>query len=85
MVEADSHLNLLPLSILDINKVLEFIDMLSMIHSSSLTQLCTQTTWLKFGVSWSLLWSQIFFRTSWLRLAATLTASLIHIRHRECV
>ena len=29
MVEADSHLKLLPTSILDINKVLEHIDMLS--------------------------------------------------------
>ncbi len=29
MVEADSHLNLLPTSILDIYKVLEHIDMLS--------------------------------------------------------
>jgi hypothetical protein len=30
MVEADSHLNLLPLSILDKYKVFEHIDMLSM-------------------------------------------------------
>jgi hypothetical protein len=30
MVEADSHLNLLPSSISDMNKVLELIDMLSM-------------------------------------------------------
>jgi hypothetical protein len=30
MVEADSHLKLLPISILDIYKVIEHIDMLSM-------------------------------------------------------
>ncbi len=30
MVEADSHLNLLPTSILDIYKVVEHIDLLSM-------------------------------------------------------
>ncbi len=29
MIEADSHLKLLPISILDINKVFEHIDMLS--------------------------------------------------------
>ena len=30
MVEADSHLRLLPASILDINKMFEYIDMISM-------------------------------------------------------
>ncbi len=30
MVEADSHLKLLPTSLLDINKMIELIDMLSM-------------------------------------------------------
>ncbi len=39
MVEADNHLNLLPSSILDMSKMLEHIEMLSMIYSSSLTQL----------------------------------------------
>ncbi len=39
MVEADSHLKLLPASILHINKVFEHIDMLSIdILSISLTQ-----------------------------------------------
>jgi hypothetical protein len=40
MVEADSHLKLLPSSILDVYKVFEHIDMLSMIDilSSSLKQ-----------------------------------------------
>ena len=38
MVEADSHLKLLPTSILDIYKVFEHIDMLSIGNSSSLTQ-----------------------------------------------
>jgi hypothetical protein len=39
MIEADSHLKLLPISILDMHKVFEHIDMLSIgIHSSSLTQ-----------------------------------------------
>jgi hypothetical protein len=40
MVEADSHLKLLPTSMLTIFKVLEHIDMLSIVaYGSSLTQL----------------------------------------------
>jgi hypothetical protein len=42
MVEADSHLKLLPSSILDTYKMFEHINMLSMGDSSSLTQLSTQ-------------------------------------------
>ncbi len=43
MVDADSHLKLLPASILDINKMIEHIDMLSIdILSSSLTQFYPQ-------------------------------------------
>ncbi len=43
MVEADSHLKLLPASILDIYKVFEHIDMLSIdILSSSLKQFYPQ-------------------------------------------
>jgi hypothetical protein len=41
MVEADSHLKLLPPSILDINKAFEHIDMLFIAYGSSLTQLST--------------------------------------------
>ena len=41
VVEADSHLKLLPPSILDINKALEHIDMLFIAYGSSLTQLST--------------------------------------------
>jgi hypothetical protein len=39
MVEADSHLKLLPASMLIMYKVLEHIDMLSIAYGSSLTQL----------------------------------------------
>jgi hypothetical protein len=39
IVDADSHLKLIPASILDIYKVFEYIDMLSMAYGSSLTQL----------------------------------------------
>ena len=41
VVEADSHLKLLPPSILDINKAFEHIDMLFIAYGSSLTQLST--------------------------------------------
>jgi hypothetical protein len=46
MVEADSHLKLLPASILEINKVFKHIDILSMGISSSLTQLYPLSIWL---------------------------------------
>jgi hypothetical protein len=39
MVEADSHLKLLPASILEIYKVFGHIDMMSMVYSSSCAQL----------------------------------------------
>ncbi len=41
------------------------------VYSKSLIHSCTHITWLKFGVSWSLLWSQNVVSTSWLRLTAT--------------
>ncbi len=47
MVEADSHLKLLPTSILDIYKVIELIDILSMgIQYQPYTD--THTTWVRY-------------------------------------
>jgi hypothetical protein len=56
MVEADSHLKLLPPAILDMYKAFEHIDVLSI-------GICYQPytvylTWLRFWGSGSLLWSQ---------------------------
>jgi hypothetical protein len=57
MVESDSHLKLLPASILDIYKVLEHIDMLSMgIQYQPYTD--THPAWLRFWGSWSLVKSK---------------------------
>ncbi len=57
MVEADSHLKLLPTSILDKYKVIEHIDMLSMgIQYQPCTD--THTTWLRFWGSGSLVESK---------------------------
>jgi hypothetical protein len=58
MVEADSHLKLLPASIIDIYKVFEHIDILSMgivaaLHSH------THTTWLKVWGFWALVESKL--------------------------
>jgi hypothetical protein len=75
MVEADSHLKLLPFSILDKYKVFEHIDMMFVAYGSSLTQLYPHT-WLKFGGSESLVESKCCQYI----LIETQTASLIHIR-----
>jgi hypothetical protein len=60
MFEADSHLKLLPVSILDIYAVFEQIDMLSMgiQHTVGALHSYTHTPWLKFEGSWSLVKSK---------------------------
>jgi hypothetical protein len=59
MVEADSHLKLLPTSILDISKVAEHIDMLSMgIQYQPYTVIPTLLGGSDFGVLMGHLWSQ---------------------------
>jgi hypothetical protein len=59
MVEADSHLKLLPTSIYDIYKVVEHIDMLSMhIQYQLYTVLPTLLLGSDFGVLMGHLWSQ---------------------------
>jgi hypothetical protein len=77
MVEADSHLKLLPTSILDIYKVFEHIDMLSTgIQYQPYTVLPT-VIGSDFGVVGHLwLWSQKDVITSWLRLTNTLNCFL---------
>ncbi len=70
MIEADSHLNLLPTSISNIYKVFEHIDMLSMgmqyqPYTVIPTLLCSD-----FGVLGHM-WSQNDVIMSWLRLTAT--------------
>jgi hypothetical protein len=69
MVEADSHLKLLPTSILDIYKVIEHIDILSMgIQYPPYTVISTLLG-SDFGVLGHL-WSQNNVMMSWLRLIA---------------
>ena len=71
MVEADSHLKLIPKSILDIYKVIEHIDMLSMgIQYHPYTVIPT-VLGSDFGVPLGHLWSQNDVIMSWLRLTAT--------------
>ncbi len=48
MDDADSHLKLLPISILDTYKVIEHIDMLSGGHTVSTLHSYTHPTWLRF-------------------------------------
>jgi hypothetical protein len=70
-VEADSHLKLLSISILDIYKVIEHIDMLSMgIQYHPYTVIPTLLLGSEFGVLGHL-WSQNDVIVSWLRLTAT--------------
>ncbi len=57
MVEADSHLKLLPTSILDIYKVFEYIDMLS-IGTQYQPNTVIHPTWLRFWSSGSLVESK---------------------------
>jgi hypothetical protein len=66
MVEADSHLNLLPASILDIYNVFEHIDMhCPLVFGRSLPYLGQMIGF------WVTLWSQNDVITSWLRVTAT--------------
>ena len=84
MVEADSHLKLLPTSILDIYKVFEHIDILSMgIQYQPYTVIPTLHG-SDFGVLGHLC-SQNDVIMSWLRLASPQTASHIHTKHIESV
>jgi hypothetical protein len=71
MVEADSHLKLLPTSILDMYNVFEHIDMLSMgIQYHPYIVIPTLLLGLDFGVLGHL-WSQYDVIISWLRLTTT--------------
>ena len=70
MVEADSQLKLLPTSILDIYKVFEHIDMLSMGIQYQPYIVIPTLLGSDFGVLGHL-WSQNDVITSWLRLTAT--------------
>jgi hypothetical protein len=70
MVEADSHLKLLPPSMLDIYKVFEHIAMLSMgVQYQPYTVIVTQLG--SYFGALSHLWSQPDVIMSWLRLTAT--------------
>ena len=71
MIEADSHLKLLPASILDIHKVFVQIAMLS-IGAVAALHGYTHPTWLRVRV-WVLghVWSENDVIMSWLRLTAT--------------
>jgi hypothetical protein len=69
-VEADNHLKLLPTSILDIYKVIEHIDMLSMGIQYQPYTLIPTLLGTDFGALGHL-WSQNDVIMSWLRLTAT--------------
>jgi hypothetical protein len=84
MVEADSHLKLIPTSILHIYKVFEHIDMLSIGIQQQPNTVLHTLIGSDFGVR-VYLWSQHDVITSWLRLRVTSTASHIHIRHIQSV
>jgi hypothetical protein len=86
MVEADSHFKLLPTSILDINKVFEHIDMLSIgIQLLPYTVLPT-VIGSYFGVLDHLwLCSQNDVIMSCLRPTATLNCFPVHLRHLQSV
>ncbi len=70
MVEADSHLNLLPTSILDKHNVFKHIDMLSMGRQYQPYTVIPTLLGSDFGVLGHM-WSQNDVIMSWLRLAAT--------------
>jgi hypothetical protein len=71
MVEADGHLKLLPTSILDMYKVFEHIDMLSIcIQYQPYTVIPTLLLGSDFGALGHM-WSQNDVIMSWLRLTAT--------------
>jgi len=84
MVEADSHLKLLPPSILDINKAFEHIDMLFIAYGSSLTQLSTLlgSDVGVLGHLWS--WNDVITSCGW-GWQPPQTASRIYIRHIQNV
>jgi hypothetical protein len=84
MVEADSHLKLLPTFILNMYKVFEHIDMLFIgIKYQPYTDIPTLLG-SDFGVLGHM-WSQNDVIMLCLRLTATSTASLIHIKHVQSV
>jgi hypothetical protein len=70
MVEADSHLKLLPTSILDTYKVFEQIDMLSIVIEQQPYTVIPTVIGSDFGVLGHL-WSQNDVIMSWMRLTAT--------------
>jgi hypothetical protein len=70
MVEADSHLKLLPTSIVDIYKVIEHIDILSMSIQYQPYIVIPTLLGSDFG-GLGHLWSQNDMIISWLRLTAT--------------
>jgi hypothetical protein len=80
MVEADSHLKLVPASIVGICKVFEHIHMLSIG-----TCLQPYTVMAKDLGNLGHVWSQNDVITSWWWLTATSKASNIHIRHTQSV
>ncbi len=71
MVDADSHLKVLPTSILDTYNVIEHIDMLSMGIQYHLYTVIPTTLGSDFGFLGHF-WSQNDVIMSWLRLTATL-------------
>jgi hypothetical protein len=74
MVEADSYLKLLPTSILDIYKVFEHIDMLSMSIQYQPNTVIPTLLGSGFGIL-NHLWSQNDVSMSWLRLTVTSNCS----------
>jgi hypothetical protein len=75
MVEADSHLKLLPVSILDMYKVFEHIDMLSMGIDQQPYTVIPTLLGSDFGVLDHSIWSQNDVIMLWLRLTATSNSS----------
>ena len=75
MVEADSHLKLLPVSKLDMYKVFEHIDMLSMGIDQQPYTVIPTLLGSDFGVLDHSIWSQNDVIMLWLRLTATSNCS----------
>ena len=74
MAEADSHLKLLPLFILNMNKVVEYIDMLSIGIKYQPYTVIPTLLGSDLGVL-GRLWSQDDVIMSWLRLRLTTTSN----------
>ncbi len=70
MVEADSHIKLLPASILDMYKVIKHVDMLSIDMKYQPYTVNPTLLGLDFGVLGHM-WSQNNVISSWLRLTTT--------------